>query len=188
MRKFGKATGVAVISALLMSAATPASAGIFGGVSVGSGYDGWRGDDGYGHGRRHHGRDRVSAGDVIGAVAIIGVIAAIASASKRATNRSDTNSSDDRSRNDTYRTRSNISTENDAANACAEAAESQGGSAASVRDITNVRQVRDGWDVEGVIEQRDGWRDRSADSKRFTCAVRYGAVENVNIERGVAFR
>jgi hypothetical protein len=168
-------TGAAGL-ALLVSTATPALAdhrdGGYGGGY--GGYNGWGGE------RRH--RDHSDAGAIIAGIAIIGVIAAIAasaSSSKRNSSRYP-NSSD--------RSRGNITSENQAVDACAQAAESRGGRSASVRDITNVRSTNDGWDVEGVVEQRDNWRDQSADRHKFSCSVRYGTVEDVYIDSGFAAR
>ena len=180
----------AIVAALLATSVTPA----FANRGYGGGY-GYGGYDGYGGGRhrgRHH--NRVDAGDVIAGIAIFGVIAAIASAAsksksqKRYPDSADNNypQNDQRAQNPQ---RGSINTENAAVDACATAAEDRGGQSASVREITTVSANGDGWDVEGVIEQRDGWRDRSADKKRFTCSVRYGAVDGVYIDKdAVALR
>lgn len=190
MRKW-TAAGVAV--ALLGTTATPAMAGGYGSISIGSGYGNVGYGLGYGRGwggRRHH-RDRVDTGDVIGAIAVIGVIAAIASAANKAKGTTRRDRDEDRypersdrrdDRRDDSRRLSNIANEDQAVDACAIAAEERAGQTASVRDITNVKRSNDGWDVEGVVEERDSWRDRSADKRRFTCSVRYGAVETVYIE------
>jgi hypothetical protein len=188
MSKMRKLTAAGVVAALLATTATPAMAGAYGGISIGSGYGGY---DGYGR-RRHHGHDRVDAGDVIGAIAVVGIIAAIASAAgkSKSTSRRDRDDTrypdarrDDR-RSDSGRS-GDINTEEAAIDACALAAEQQAGETASVRDITSVARSNNGWTVEGVVEQRDNWRDRSADKRRFTCAVRYGAVDDVRIDSGV---
>jgi hypothetical protein len=171
----------AVSAALIVATATPALADGFGHGGFGAGF-GHGGYDGYGH-REHH--DGIDAGGIIAGIAIIGVIAAIASsASKSNRNNSDNN----RYPSNSDRTRGNINNENAAVDACAQAAEQRGGQSASVRDITNVRSTNDGWDVEGVIEQRDNWRDRTADRHKFSCSVRYGAVDGVYIESGLAAR
>jgi hypothetical protein len=84
--------------------------------------------------------------------------------------------------------RGSIATEDQAVDACAVAAEEKTGRSSSVRDISNVRRSDDGWDVEGVIESRDNWRDRAASKRKFTCSVRLGAVDNVYVEdRSIAF-
>ena len=195
VRKF-IAGGVA--AALLSSSATPAFAGwggpyVSGGVGWNSGWNGngWGGGGGD-WGRRHH--DGVDAGDVIAGLAIFGVIAAIASSASKAKRDRDENRNtrdypDNRdtrdypdSRDSRSNGRSTIRSENAAIDACALAAEARGGETSSVRDITDVRASNDGWDIEGVIEQRDNWRDKSADKKRFSCSVRDGAVEHVYID------
>jgi hypothetical protein len=175
-----KLTGGAVAVALLSTAATPAMARGYGGFGGGFGYG--NGYDGYGH--RHH--DRVDAGDVIGAIAVIGIIAAIASAASKKNRSSDRTNSDDYPN---QRQQGSISTENQAVDACAQAAEQRAGQSASVREISTVDRNADGWDVEGVVEERDGWRDKTGDRKRFTCSVRYGAVDSVYIDSDkVAYR
>jgi hypothetical protein len=177
----------AIITAMLATTATPAFARQ-GGYYGGGGYGGQ-----YGH-RRHHERG-VSAGDVIAGVAILGVFAAIASAaSKPKAPRypqpvyNDYPERDDDSRVQQSQ-RGTITSENAAVDACATAAEQRGGSTSSVREITTVNADSDGWDVEGVIEQRSDWRDRNADRKSFSCSVRFGSVETVYIDGGsVALR
>jgi hypothetical protein len=192
VRKF-IAGGVA--AALLSSSATPAFAGrggpyVSGGVGWNSGWsgNGWGGGGGRGWGRHH---DHVDAGDVIAGLAIFGVIAAIASSaskSKRDRDRDPDREARDYPDNrypdsrDSRSSSGGIRSEDAAIDACAVAAEARGGETSSVRDITDVRKSIDGWDIEGVIEQRDNWRDKSADKKRFSCAVRDGAVEHVYID------
>lgn len=155
---------------------TPVFAGGWGGTSIsagigfGSGYRGHRG-------RWRH-RDRVDTGDVIAGIAIIGAIAAIASSSSK--NKRDRQDSRTLPQQDRA-----IVSEDQAVDACANAAERQGGETASVRDILAVDRTKDGWDVEGTIEQRDDWRDKSGDRRRFTCAVRMGEIDNVFIDTGV---
>ncbi len=185
MRQFGLG---AAASALLLSSVSPAYAGW--GMGVGQSWGGgWNsgmswGGGGGGWGRRHHDDDtaEVLGGLLIGAV-LIGAIASASKKSKQAgrdrgLDYPDDNRPDDR----TTRNRGGISTEEQAVDACANAAEGKGGRTASVRDIDRVNRSSDGWDVEGILEQRDGWRDRQADRHRFTCSVRYGSVDSVYIE------
>ncbi len=146
------------------------SSGISAGFGFGSGYRGHRG--------RWRDRDRVDTGDVIAGIAILGAIAAIASSASK--NKRSRNSSADRRPIDL-----SIVSEDQAVDACADAAQRQGGDAASVREILAVDRTSDGWDVEGTIEQRDGWRDSSGDRRRFTCAVRSGEIDAVFIDTGV---
>jgi hypothetical protein len=170
-----------VSAALLATTATPVSAGGFGGTHISGGFGFGSGYRGHRRGWKHRHRDRVDAGDVIAGVAIIGVIAAIASSSSK----SKRDRRDDRAnRNDSARAGQDIVSEDQAVNACANAAEQQGGETASVRDIVAVDRTKDGWDVEGTIEQRDSWRDKSADRRRFTCSVRFGDVNHVYIDTG----
>ena len=158
-----------VAAALMVTSASPAMAGWGGGF--GGGYGGY---DGYGE--RHHHRDHDDAGAIIGAIAVVGIIAAIAAASSKSKRdgRYPTSSNSNQ--------RGNINSENAAVDACASATEQRGGQMASVRDIQNVRSNGDGWDVEGTVEQRSDWRDRTPEKHRFTCSVRYGAVDSVYID------
>ncbi len=194
MRKFGLG---AATTALLVSSVSPAYAGWSIGGSRGWG-NGWStgmswGGGGGGWGRRHRGDDdtaEVLGGVLIGAI-LIGAIASASKKKKQAERDSGRESERDRDYDRTYedgqdgqRSRGNISTEDQAVDACANAAEGKGGRTASVRDIDRVNKSSDGWDVEGIIEQRDNWRDRESDRHRFTCSVRYGAVDSVYIEDG----
>lgn len=173
MTRFRKSVAVAVAVALLSTTATPAFARWGGGSYVSSGY-GWGG--GY-RGHRRHRHNRVDAGDVIGAVAVVGIIAAIASASSK-------NKDGRVSKNRYPETGNAITSENAAVDACAEAAETRAGRHASVREISRVDRDQDGWDVEGVVEQRDDWRDGEAERRRFTCSVRFGEIDNFSIDTG----
>jgi hypothetical protein len=171
MSNIRKAVSVIVAAALASTSVTPAFAGNGGGFS--SGY-GWGGGYGKGYRHRHYRhRDRVDAGDVIGAVAVIGIIAAIASSASKNKRKSGGLGGS---------ARGNIVSEEAAVDACAQAAESQAGSRASVRDISQVDRTSDGWDVEGVIEQREDWRDDRPEERRFTCSVRFGSVDSVYID------
>jgi hypothetical protein len=152
-----KLTAGIVATALLSGSITPAFA---------HDYDrGW----GRGH-HRWHDHDHVDAGDVIAGVAVIGILAAILSSSGK-------------KKHDTARRDGDINSEDAAVDACAQATEAQAGAKASVRDITQVDRNAEGWDVEGIVEQRTEWRDDSdTERRRFTCSVRYGAVQNVTID------
>jgi hypothetical protein len=171
-----KTTAIGLSSiALLSTSPVPAHAGVYGSVgygwSSGHSYGGW----GKRH-RRHRHHDRVDAGDVLAGVAIIGVIAAIASSGKKKRDR--TERQDDRYRNSSQQ---RIASEDDAANACADAAERRLGDNARVRNITDVRRSGDGYDVDGEVERRSSWRDTSGPASRFSCRIRFGAVEDVRI-------
>jgi hypothetical protein len=178
-RKFG--LGLAA-TALLITSVSPAAAGWGGGF--GGGYGNAWGGGGWGHNRRHHDNDtgEILGGLVLGAI-LVGVLSSASKKSKQA--RQD--------RGDAYPTRDSqsrgsIATEDGAVDACAMAAEDRAGRSASVRDINAVNKNSDGWDVEGVVESRDSWRDRAGDRHKFTCSVRFGSVETVYVEdRTVAF-
>jgi hypothetical protein len=187
MISFRKSVSLAVAAALLSTTATPAFAG-WGGTYGSSGWGGGYG--GYGRHRHHH--DRIDAGDVIGAVAVVGIIAAIASAASKSkqakrfpNDDGDPNRRDGRERS----SQASITSEDAAVDACATATEAQAGERASVREISQVDRNADGWDVEGVVEQRDNWRDGDAEKRRFTCSVRFGEIEHVYIDNAtVALR
>jgi hypothetical protein len=144
---------------------------------------------GWGGGWRHHRHhDRIDAGDVITGIFIIGAIAAISGGSKKSrserASRSERDSRRDDSDDPRAEDRSKISSEDDAVQACATAAEDRAGPASSVRRIDTVRSEGDGWTVAGVIERRDSWRDRSAQERSFSCTVQFGRVESINIASG----
>lgn len=80
--------------------------------------------------------------------------------------------------------------EDAAVDACALAAEEQGyerGFRAVVRDIGEVQRLPRGWNVDGVVEARRGWRDRP-EAWGFRCSVRDGQVVNVDLGTEIARR
>ncbi|MBL0000364.1 MAG: hypothetical protein IPO97_04745 [Sphingomonadales bacterium] len=151
-----------VAAAMLINTSAPALARDFE-RGYGNGHHGWR----------HH-RNHVDAGDVVAGVAVIAILAAILSSS---------------SKNKNGRSDDKINGEDAAVDACAQAVEARAGDRASVRDITQVDRNGDGWDVEGIVEQRADWTsDGDEDRHQFTCTFRYGAVQNITIESGsIAF-
>lgn len=161
-----KLTSGAVAAAMLAIPVAPALAH----DGYGYGNRGYGGYYGYGgRGWRHHDHD-VDAGDVIAGVVVIGILAAILSSAGK-------------NKRDDHRANGNINSEDAAVDACAKAAEVQAGNKASVRDITQVDRSADGWEVEGVVEERTTWRNNGdTERRRFTCSVRYGAVQNVYID------
>lgn len=172
MANLRKCVAGAVALALVSTSATPV-------LARDRGYGGWGqwgGWGGYGKGwhRRHH--DDIDAGDVIAGIAVIGILAAVLSSagkSKRARDGVDP------------AVQGKIESENEAVDACARATEAKAGDRASVRDIDQVDRNADGWDVEGTVEERTGWRDNDPSRlRRFTCSVRFGAVDHVYIDRG----
>jgi hypothetical protein len=186
-------------SALLATSVTPAFAR--GGGGWGGGGYGWGNSWGGGHGRHHRRGDddtaEVLGGVLLGAI-LVGVIGSASKKSKQARRTSDEdypqrdarypdNNRPNDSRSEDSRYGGRITSEDQAVDACATAAEAREGRSSSVRDITRVRSSSDGWDVEGVIENRDNWRDKSATRHNFTCSVRSGSVETVYVEgRSVA--
>jgi hypothetical protein len=178
--------------AMLSTSITPAMARGYGSIGFGTGWgnswgsvgSSWGG--GRGWGRHHRGDDdtgEVLAGVLIGAILTGAVLSSKAKKQRERAPRVDypQDRRDDRSPS----TRNgDISSEDQAVDACAQAAESKAGRAASVRDINQVRKSSDGWDVEGVVESRDGWRDRQSERRNFTCSVRYGAVDSIYLEDG----
>lgn len=84
-----------------------------------------------------------------------------------------------------------IEREDDAVDACASAAQDEGLSIAriaDIRDIVDVDRRGDGWDVEGTIELRQGYRDSRREQYRFICNVRGGDVADVRIRDVTARR
>jgi hypothetical protein len=163
MKMVRSVTAAALAATMLATSVTPALAQGY----PGGGYSN-RGYDGYGRNHRRH--DRIGAGEVIGGLAILGVIAAIASSgSKR-----------NRSYDDSYR--GGINTENAAADACAAEVERAGGRQ-HVSGIDTVTRTRDGYSVRGTVDTGEGGYGYGRnDRQRFSCEVRYGAVESVRID------
>lgn len=181
MAAIRKLTVTMVAGALLATSAAPALARDHGGWNHGGWGNGWGGGWGGGHRRWRHRGDGIDAGDVILGAIIIGGIAAVASAASKA-NRDrlprDGDWGGGWSRDE--------GTEDAAVDACARAAEREGGrygQDARVEDITSVARQDGGWRVHGVVsaERGDG-NGRYNDKSRFSCSVRYGQVENVRFE------
>ena len=182
-------TGV-LASALLATSMTPAMA------------DGPYGNGGFGGGWGHHERhdhDGIGAGAIIAGMLGIGIIAALASSASSDKHRDQypregypNNYPNNPPPVSNYpypqQQRSGaVASENDAVDACAVAAEEQAGRSASVRDIKQVKSNENGWDVKGVIEERDSYRSQRAELHNFKCTVRYGAVQSVRIEDELAY-
>jgi len=97
---------------------------------------------------------------------------------------------DDRAQ-DRYRSPVRIENEEDAVDACAIAAEEDGGRdgrTAQVRDIDRVDAVGSGWNVSGRVELRQGYRDPDRQTEDFTCTVRDGQVASVRLTGGEGLR
>lgn len=156
-------------AALVATSVTPAFAG---GRGYGYGYGGK-----YKHGR-HYKRDRLDTGEVIGILAVVGLVAAIASSGKSKRRAREAGVYNE---NGPYQ-KGAINSENDAVDACALAAEDRAGKMSSVREVTKVSANEDGWDIAGTIEARDDWRDKTVAPRDFDCVVRDGTVKAVFVE------
>ena len=183
MRTIGLASATA---ALLITSATPAYAGWNTGLGWGGGpvfgNVGWSGGNSWGR-RGRGGRGGDDTGEILGGVLLGAILMGAISSSKKKRDQQRTQSEDYPERDNSYRrAKGNISSEDQAVDACAVAAEDRAGRSTSVRDVDQVRRNGDGWDVEGVVETRDGWRDRTGDRRRFTCSVKYGSVDSVYVE------
>jgi hypothetical protein len=153
------------------------------------GWDGgYGGHGGYGH---HGHRDHDDGfGTFLGIAALVGVAAVIASSAakkKKAEQnrdyRDDRDGRDERGyRDDRY---NDTQQEDVAVNDCALAARDEGsreGNYAEVRDITSSRPSRDGWEIEGTIDQRESYRGEGR-TRSFTCTWRDGRVADVTLLR-----
>jgi hypothetical protein len=201
MRTSLKLVGSVAGAALLMTSAGPAAA------------QGWRGGGwggGWGPPRYRHYDRGSEAGAIIGAVAVVGIIAAIASsANKRNTTdrRYDGPSPstsgtvyndrpyDERGYDDPHYGNSSVdrgydespaihASQDEAVDACVIAARNEGTSRAGyadVREIGNVRPRGDGWDVTGTISERQNYR-AVGNLRSFTCAFEDGRVQNVALD------
>jgi len=211
MTRLKTLAGSAVIAALLATSATPALA------RPGWGGNGW-GGGGWGGGR-HHDRHRGGGGDgLLAGILILGGVAAIASAASASSrdrqqqrddypvpdafpedadpvldvpddSRPDDALPDEAARD--YRSPVRIANEDEAVDACAIAAEEEGGRdgrTAQVGDIDRVDAVGGGWNVTGRVDLRQGYHDTSRQSESFTCTVRDGQVASVRLTGGVALR
>jgi len=167
MKTVRSVTAAAVAAAMLATSVTPAMAQSY----PGGGY----GYPGGGYGReRHRDHDHIGAGGIIAGIAVLGVLAAIASSGSKNRN------------NGGYQGgyRGGINTENEAADACANAVEQQGGY--RVTGIDTVDQTRDGYSVRGTLNTRSGgsWGYGRNQQQGFYCAVRDGSIADVRIDNG----
>ncbi|WP_207789943.1 hypothetical protein [Allosphingosinicella vermicomposti] len=122
-------------------------------------------------GNHHHRNDKLTAGDVIGGLLLIGGIAAIASAAK-------SDSGDDYGYGYGYDSRDRA--KRDAVYTCTNEAERGAGyDDARVRDITDVDR-RDGvYRVRGVVDL--GNVDSGSGIKSFTCFAKNGEIYNFEL-------
>lgn len=185
MKMVRSVTASAIGLAMLATSVTPAAAQVYPGYP--GGYPG-------GDYRRHH--DGPSIGGVIAGVAIIGAIAAIASSASKS-NRGYDPRYGDRDRDDGYGDGYGVNSERDAASACATAVERRYGRDAQVRNIDSVYRTRDGYEVRGTVSTggydsrwgNGGYDDRyGRNTDQFSCSVRYGRVDRVELGRDSAQR
>ncbi|QDC38671.1 hypothetical protein [Sphingobium fuliginis] len=66
-------------------------------------------------------------------------------------------------------------------------AEREGGFA-EVRQVQEPRETRNGYDVEGDVEVRSGWRAQDGRSRHFTCSVQNGRIADLYFRRERAAR
>lgn len=62
------------------------------------------------------------------------------------------------------------------------------GGYAEVRQVQEPRETRNGYDVEGDVEVRSGWRTQDGRSQHFTCSVQNGRIADVTFQRDRAAR
>ncbi len=164
---------VGAITATLLATSTAAVARPWG--------PGW----GYrGHGRyyrHHHGGD--VAGALIGGLVIGGAVAALASAAEDASSErvyADTAPPPPLPPEADRPLSGPISSQGEAVDACSAIAEEEGHG--PVNDITRAARWQDGWQVEGVIDRGTTGADGYRALDRFSCSVRYGAVEDFRLD------
>lgn len=178
------AIGAVAAAALAAGSVSPAAARDYGYGGYGGGYygNGYGGYGGYGGHRHHRDRDGLNAGEVIGIAALIGVVAVLASSASK----------DKKARTGEYPRNSDRSdgygagSQEDAVDACAVAARdkaSESGRYAEVVDVETPQSTQDGWSVEGRVEQRGNYRDRSGETRHFYCTVRDGRVAEISISQ-----
>lgn len=89
-----------------------------------------------------------------------------------------------------YAGKGDIASEEAAVDACAVAARdkaSSGGSYAEVKDIGNPQSTGNGgWNIDGSVEQRSGYRNGGGKLRNFTCTVKDGRVAEVYLARDPA--
>ncbi|ANI77680.1 hypothetical protein [Sphingobium sp. EP60837] len=106
-------------------------------------------------------------------------------------NQSDSDPRDDRLRRQDAVTQAEPEEDEDAITSCALAAREEAerdGGYAEVRQVQEPRETRNGYDVEGDIEVRSGWRTQDGRSRHFTCSIQNGRIANVYVRREPAPR
>lgn len=164
MKTLRSVTAGAVATAMLATSAAPAMAqgypGGYGGYGRPTYNQGWNGNR-----YRHRGNDNTGA--IVAGVIGVGILAAILASSSKSKNS-----------NSAYDNGGQIRSDNDAADACASAAERQLGNNARTRSIDAVDAVSGGYNVRGVAATGYGSDDR--DQRSFNCTVRQGYVQRVD--------
>ena len=184
-----RALALLAVTAVIAASVSPAAArDRYRHPGYGYGYGGgWYGSPYRGRHYRHH--RGLDAGDVIGIAAVLGAVAVIASSAnkdKRSTRSSDRDYDPDYRRDDD---RSDDFAagydEDEAVNACASAAREEaerGGGFAEIVDVDEPRSAgRDGWRIQGSLEHRRAYQDRSGLQKNFTCSYEGGRVVRVDV-------
>lgn len=176
MMKLRSVTAGALATAMLATSVTPAMAQGYPGAY---GY----GRPGYGaqYDRYRHRRNHDNTGAVVAGVIGVGIMAAIIASAA---------SNKNRTTNGGYATNTTgtIRSDDQAADACASAAEQQLGGSARVSAVTAVDRVSDGFNVRGNVDygrgstsRNDSWRNNgNYDQRSFSCSVRYGNVARVD--------
>lgn len=166
MKMLRSVTAGAVATAMLATSAAPAMAQGHGGGFGGYGRPGY--NQGWNANRSGH-RGGDNTGAIVAGVIGVGILAAILSSSSKS------------NRNNGYANGyGSIRSDNDAAEACAAAAERQSGGNARTRSIDTVDAVGNAaYDVRGTMSvSSNGYDDR--DARGFDCTVRQGGVQRVD--------
>ncbi|PZU58464.1 MAG: hypothetical protein DI547_10170 [Sphingobium sp.] len=195
MRVGRVAMGALVSAALLVGSVTPAMA------RDGWGRDRW-GQGGWDRGwdRGRH-RDNFDFGDAVGIAALIGAAVIVMNSMNKDKKAREGSAAglppekdgagkdymDSRDYRDGEGSGAgDLASADRAVDACAVAARDEaasGGGYAEVRDMGEPKAVSDGWDVDGTVEQRTGYRDSAGKVRRFTCSIRGGRVAEVYLSR-----
>jgi len=97
----------------------------------------------------------------------------------------------DRRQDDLAEARPSDQEREDAITYCALAARDEAerdGGYAEVRQVQEPRETRNGYDVEGDVEVRSGWRAQDGRSRHFTCSVQNGRIADLYFGRDRAAR
>lgn len=163
-----------------------------------------RGRGHYGH-HRHHRDNGFGFGDAVGVAALIGAAVIVANSmnkdkQSRQAGRDDAelpHGDDDRD----YRADSTpdvqdmsdyaLADEDAVTTACAAAVREEAGADggyAEVRRMDTPQPIDGGWNIDGEVERRAGYRDWAGDTRRFTCTVRDGRIADVFLSRDMVSR